>query len=238
MYLKYQPLMMTNNNLLKIIPDNYQKIYDNNLFDKNVDRNRDKNVDRQDNINKKNVKITDKDDRLFWIFYELCYKDSFLEFDKNFKKEKEIKIDSIKKLPEYKDLLKNYKLKILDLENELLNENKITVKGFFALCLVNGINIFYIWDNKYIQILSNNDSEIIYLRNDKNREVELLDKEKAELVISNHFLVENIDKWIKSVNSYTKNELLSISNRLKIVLNNKITKEIIYEAICKKINII
>lgn len=233
MYSKYDSLMMTNNNLNRLIVDNYQKFYDNNVFDKKIEKVKEKN-----NIDKKNIKITDKDDKLFWIFYDLCYKDSFLELDKNFKREKEIKIESIKKLSQYKDLLKNYKLKILDLENEFLNENKITLKGFFALCLINGINIFYIWDNKYIQILSHKNNEIIYLKNDKNKESEILTKDKAELLIENFFLIENIDKWIKSISGYTKNELLLISNRLNLVLNNnKPTKELIYEAICKKINI-
>lgn len=233
MYSKYESLMMTNNNLNNIIPDNYQKFYDNNVFDKARE-----NIREKKNINKKNINITDKDDKLFWIFYDLCYKNSFLELDKNFKREKEIKIQSIKKLLEFKDILKSYKLKILDLENEFLNENKITLKGFFALCLINGINIFYIWDNKYIQVLSNKDNEIIYLRNDKNKEYEILSKDKADLLVNNYFLVENIDKWIKSISSYTKNELLSISNRLNLALNNnKQTKEIIYDAICKKINI-
>ena len=86
--------------------------------------------------------------------------------------------------------------------------------------------------------MSHKNNEIIYLKNDKNKESEILTKDKAELLIENFFLIENIDKWIKSISGYTKNELLLISNRLNLVLNNnKPTKELIYEAICKKINI-
>lgn len=224
--------MMTNENLLKILPDNYQKFYDNNVFDRK-DKCKQKSI-----VVKKSSLLTDKDDKLFWTFYELHFKNSFLEMDKNFKTEKEFKIKTIEKLHLFKDKLKNYKLKIQDLENELLNEKKITNKGFMALCLIYGINLFYFWDYKYIEILSKDNGDLIYIRNDKDSEIKILTKEEADKLIENYYFVENIEKWLKSISGYTKTELLNICTKLKIdIKNSKVTKENLYEVIGKKINI-
>ena len=129
MFEKYNNLMMTDDNINKIIPKKCDTLIKEN--NNNIKKNKTNNYNF----------ITDKDDKLFWLFYQLIFKNDFIEKEKNFQREKEVKINAIEKIRENKDTLKLYKLKIIDIENELLNEKKITIKGFIALCLCYSIVI-------------------------------------------------------------------------------------------------
>ena len=219
-------LMMTSDVIDSLLPkDNYQKFFDQKVFDKQSNK-----------IEKHKIK---HDDELFWLFYRLIFKDEFIDYNKSFQIEKNFKIELVSKLRDIKIKLKNYKLKLNDIENDLVNEKKISVKTFFALCLLYDINIIYIWDFKYFELLCNSEKEIFFIENNKNSEIKILENVSKDKIYDSYFYVENIDKSIKSISSYTKNDLTNICNKLNIRnFDKKNTKEQLYEKICLKINVL
>ena len=54
---------------------------------------------------------------------------------------------------------------------------------------------------------------------------------------NNYFYIENINKPIKSITSYTKDDLLKIAEKLNIDITNKSNKKDIYEKIINKIDL-
>ena len=234
MFTSYNDRMMTNNIINNLIPNNnYQKCFERTVFDKPVF---DKPVNKDKNNNKSFLK---NEDALFWTFYYLNFKDDFIEYEKTFQREKDFKIKVVEKLRNNKNLLKQYKLKIIDIENNLVNEKNINVKTFIALCVLYEINIVYIWDFKFFELLINPNSEIFYIENNKDSNISILNNFEKEKLINNYFYVENIDKWLKCLSYYTKIDLQNICSKLKLNdFDKKTTKEHLYSMISRKINII
>ena len=193
-----------------------------------------------------------KKDSLFWCFYILKYGFSKYEMDigsQHFlieKTEKYANIDLLR-TKENKDLLKINKIKPLsDLEDDLANKERISIKTFFALCVIEKMNILLV-DNRKIYQSINNDSAIINVihRNSKTYEHHI------ELNVSNdaitefrekYYNVSGFDKALKSMTAYKVDELQDICKQLNInILENakdtvnakpkKLTKKDIYELI-------
>jgi hypothetical protein len=72
-----------------------------------------------------------KGDKLFWCFYIILngYEDYELNKSNAFAIEKQFKIQSVEKLKSIKSKLKEMKLKRTEMEDELANKQKITIKG-------------------------------------------------------------------------------------------------------------
>ena len=168
-------------------------------------------------------------DKLFWCFYIIYYGIETYEINKDieFKIEKDFKINVISKIREKKDILKKYKIKKNDLEDEFINQHKITHKGLFALCLIYDINICYIWDHKYIEMIHcDNNIYIITLKDRKPSVLIPNSQEKIEgnKIINNilndcrknNWKIENINKPLKGISSYTLPQLKEIATYLKI----------------------
>ena len=192
-----------------------------------------------------------KNDQLFWCFYIIKNGYDNYEINKNnsFYLEKSIKINSIEKLREKKDLLKINKLKLNEIENELANEKLITIKGFIALLLINDLNIFYVGDSIFYKFISNNDKQIFIVKynkqikklgvnindsngtNDTNKYIKNITETKMELF--------DIAKQIKGISSYKLGDLQDICNKLKINIkdndNKNLKKTLLYETILIKL---
>jgi hypothetical protein len=84
-------------------------------------------------------------DSLFWCFYILKNGFSNYEMEINnqyFVVEKTEKFKYIDLIRKNKDILKLHKIKPLtELEDDLANKDKISVKTFFALCILENINV-------------------------------------------------------------------------------------------------
>jgi len=94
-------------------------------------------------------------DKLFWCFY-IIYKgehDYEQHLADNFITEKNFKIATAEKLKELKDKFKRAKLRISEIEDELINKQCITLKGLHALCLVYDVSIMYVANKKYSEFL-------------------------------------------------------------------------------------
>ena len=201
--------------------------------------NQNKNDKHDKNDKKENfISINDKD-TAFWCFYILNYGiESYNDlYNKKFVTEKEIKIKTIEKIKKNPQLLKNFKLKPVEIELALLNDNKIGIECLFALCIYNDINIMVIKNMTYYEIKVNDDeiTDVIHLNNDifsyeKNADINKYSK---------HYLIENIRKPIKSASSYKVDELIEICKKLSINVidedNKKKTKTKLYSDILTKI---
>ena len=177
-------------------------------------------------------------DVLFWLFYII---DNSLEkyellSNINIVKEKKEKIAYIETMRNNKILLKNNKIKnVSDIENYLLNKNKINIKTFFSLCVIKNLNVIYIDDNKKImfECLNNQENNKTYLLNFKNNNYFITEKheKKKELNKNNYIILDNVDLKIKSISSYKVLDLKNMINILNIKLDCKKNKKELYDII-------
>ena len=173
-------------------------------------------------------------DKLFWSFYVIVHGEHNYDMKANFSTEKEIKIQCIEKLRKIKGELKALKLKLINIEDELLNHKKIGVKSLVALCLLYKINIVYVCNRKFIEIINNPEESLNVIINNKGDIKLKMDAENK--MIDNfretYLRVENIEKPFKSITGYTKAELLDIGNKLDIKgIDSKCSKKDIYDKI-------
>ena len=113
-------------------------------------------------INDENLYSPRQKDKLFWCFYILLYGKEEYDYTLHFFDiEKKFKISAVEKLRNMKAILRVSKLKYTDIECELVNVPKISIKGLHALCIVHNIIITYITENTYY-VLGNTHEEPIY----------------------------------------------------------------------------
>ena len=121
-----------------------------------------------------------------------------------------------------------------DIERELLYEKKITTKSLVALCLLYKINIMYIYNRTYFEIVNDIDKKINIIVNEKgeNKILEDLSDEKINYYRENYLYIDNISKPLKSITSYSKDELINMVEKLDIKdISVKKTKKEMYEKI-------
>jgi len=199
-----------------------------------------------------------KKDSLFWCFYILKYGYSKYEMEvgsQYFTVEKTEKFKYIELLrcKENKDLLKINKIKPLsELEDDLANKERISIKTFFALCIIEKLNILLVDKRKIYQSMNNDSPSInVIHRNSQSYEhyIELnVNNESITNFKETYYNVIGFDDTLKSMTSYKVDELLTLCKKLNIVTgpeptlsasNNtnskikKLTKKDIYELLVK-----
>ena len=95
---------------------------------------------------------TDFNDTLFWCYKLFTEGFKNYEYSRNsvFQTEKTEKIILLSKLKKHKDLLKKHKFKMTTLEDELVQQNEITMYSFNALLLIN--KIYELLDRKKVML--------------------------------------------------------------------------------------
>ena len=174
-------------------------------------------------------------DSLFWCFYILKYGLSKYEMEvgnQHFQIEKQEKfkyIDLLRK-QDTKELIKMHKIKPLSLlEDDLANQERISIKTFFALCIVENINIILIDKRKLYEIITTDDPKIhIIHRNsityEHHIEMDMV-PEKIIMYRETYYKMPNFDASLKSMTSYKVDELLELCKKLDIDVENKTNKE-------------
>jgi hypothetical protein len=240
----------TENNYNDVLNELHDYMLDNNTIDKYLVRfneNNKKPNQQSKNITNKNNKVNSdfffpKDnDTLFWCFYII--QNSMLDYEmtnnKNIIFEKNIKIKYVEKIRKEKKTIKNYKLASLtNIENNLVNDDKINELTFLSLCIIEKINVIIIKKNTYFELITNFDTNNVYLINFSNHKFgfKLIEKTNYDNYIQNMFKIENIQKPIKSLTYYKVDELVDICNKLGIEITNlnngkQKTKKELYELI-------
>lgn len=209
------------------------------------------------NINKtKHIKETmyrpKQKDSLFWCFYILKNGFSNYEMEINnqyFVVEKNEKFKYIEMLRKNKDLLKIHKIKPLtELEDDLANKDKISIKTFFALCMLENINVLLVNKRKVYELLCVDIDEThpinIVHRNNESYE-HSIELDPTEEIIKKYketyYKMSSFDATLKSMSSYKLDELFDLCKKLDINVEikmeeytkkegkKKMTKKDIYE---------
>lgn len=199
------------------------------------------------------------DDKLFWVFYKLLknFDNVDLENINAFKTMKDFKIECVEKVRSQKNILKEFKIQRMLVEDDLTNNDKICFKTFHALCVLHLINVIVIRDNNtYCILCTNNDEKVINIQNYKlirisnvkistmfNNFDVLLDvsttEEELQTILKTYYNIENIEKPVKAFSSYNLNDLCTIANKLNIIIydehGKKKKKQELYEDILKKL---
>ena len=199
-------------------------------------------------------------DKLFWIFYKIINKlnDIDLEYINSFKIMKEFKISSVEKLKNQKNILKDFKIQKGLVEDDLTNNEKISFKTFYGLCVLYLVNVIVIRDNNtYCILCTNNDEKVINLQNYKlikisnvkmssefnNFDIELVDnsftEEDLQKILKTYYNIENIEKPLKAFSNYKLSDLVNIAEKLSINIYDehakKKKKQELYENILQKL---
>jgi len=208
---------------------------------------------RQPRSNEKIIKVKEKDsiyrpkqkDSLFWCFYILKNGYSNYEMEINgqyFTVEKKEKFKYIDMIRKNKDILKIHKIKPLtELEDDLANKERISVKTFFALCILENINAILVDKRKIIELLcvdidDKHPVNIIH-RNNQTYEhhIELIvTPEILQKYRETYYKMINFDSTLKAIGSYNLEELTDLCKKLNINIEPSIdkkkkTKKDIYE---------
>jgi hypothetical protein len=221
-----RPFMFTEENLVK---------YFTNFSSNPI--NKEKSLKNTD-LYKKSVKSTtnslyvpNETDKLFWCFYIIQY--GFTKYEQVFNKfveEKKIKIELIDIIRKNKDILKKNKWKRNIIENELVNESKISIETFMCLLTIFSYSfaikknllffekIIHDDPNKINLIIINQNEIGLYIADNKNQLV--MDFQKKL------WSIENYKKPLKSINNYKIKDLKDIALKLGLTFEKKKKKEI------------
>lgn len=245
-------LQLINNRMLlksNIIDFNRHETYD--IFKKNSDN---QILKDNNNVNKSfknrdiNIFYPNEKDTLFWCYYINRY--GINEYLQNKKKsftiEHNFKITIIEKIRNMKDVLKQYKLKKLEIEDELLNKNKIGLSTFILFMLLDNTNALIVKKNSYQKIIFNHDDKEINLTNffvifndgDKYYIDKLLKDKDIKKIVDERYQVNNFIKPLNAISSYRLKDLQDIAKILKIDLTNSNKNKIkqdLYKEILEKI---
>jgi hypothetical protein len=185
-------------------------------------------------------------DSLFWTYYIMVHGETNYELihTKNELFEKQTKITYIDLIRKNKTIIKSLKIdSIANIENNLTNENKLNVKTVLSLCAVQNINVVFVNNKTYHELIMCSDSPTYILRQYVTQykgtpkyKFELSTTETLNHIYSTLYKVDSFDKPVKSMTSYTLKELQDIAGKLSIPIKktdtgkNKLKTEL-YEEI-------
>ena len=173
-------------------------------------------------------------DKLFWCFYVLL--NGFTEYEMHhtghYALEKAFKISSVEKLRTMKPEIKELKLKISEVEDELVNKEQISVKGLQVLCLIYKVSITYIYGKQYCEFfyagtgtgtgIDTDTGKIGIIRRNEKKEHSLLYEDTIlETIKQTHWFIEQVQKPLKAPSAYTLKELQDICEKLEVSLKYK-----------------
>lgn len=164
------------------------------------------------------------ENKLFWAFY--IFKHSFEDYlllVNKFKVEQDYKINSIIKVRDHKNELKIHKIKRNFIEDELLNEKRISIKTLNCLALIYKLNIIYVKGRTYYIMNYDDETEKgIYscenIIGDKNGQISILKMtpEITKNILDTYYHIENIEKPINAFSSYKAQDLNELAEKLGI----------------------
>jgi hypothetical protein len=190
--------------------------------------------------------IPKQQDSLFVCFYKIINKDVDDKENITFTTEKNLKIEYVDKLRKNKEIVKKYKFaSITHIENQLVNENKIDINTFLTLCVIENINIIYIHNKIYYELLINPESvdDNIHIIHFFDKLTKYGYEGHSQDKIINYkqilFKVDNINKPLKAISFYKIQDLIDTCNKLAIDItsdtNKPKLKKDLYELIIKSL---
>jgi len=180
-------------------------------------------------------------DTLFWCFYIIQHGISNYEMvhSDGFKDSSEIKIGLVYTVREHKELLKKNKWKKNIIEDNLVNQETISVTTFMCICAISNINIVYIDGRKVYTLINNEDDLNIIEKTSHGYRIFIGDetekKRQYKECIDKLWQIDNLKKPLRGISSYKAKDLQDIGTKLQIdiLTDKKIPKKksIIYKLI-------
>lgn len=172
---------------------------------------------------------------LFWCFYKIINGEFNFVLNKGFKEEINTKIGFVEDLREKKAELKQNKIKVISLETDIINNKDIDINSLHALCILYKKNILYLCDNCFFNMIQNDDGDDeIYLIKKKDKGYEFKENiglDRVKYFKNNYYEIQNLNKPIKAINNYSKEELTIFAKKLNFEVNTKSNKQELYEKI-------
>lgn len=226
-----QDYMFTGDNLKQFNKNNFglnrqnaKKLRNDKFVSLNTDKDKEKDKENLKEKSKDNIYKPFQTDSLFWCFYILKYGLSKYEMEvgnQHFPIEKAEKFKYIELLRTKKDILKINKIKPLsDLENDLANNPRISIKTFFALCIIEKINILLVDKRKIYESITNDETKVnVIHRNGVSFEHSIefnVPDDKLANFRDTYYKVQGFDSGLKSMTSYKVDELLELCKKFDI----------------------
>lgn len=205
-----------------------------------MEENSPKNIPKSPSIEKKiieNKRKIDPDtiyqpkqkDSLFWCLYILKHGYFNYEMEINghyFVVEKQEKFKYIEMLRKNKELIKIHKIKpFTELEDDLANKDRISVKTFFALCVLENINVLLVNKRKIFELtcvdIDKGHSVHVIHRNNNTMEHHMevdTSVSKLQHYRDTYYKCDTLDSSLKAISSYKLDELLELCKKLDINL--------------------
>jgi hypothetical protein len=228
--------MFFNDNITKY-NQNYKLKNNSKIKNKDI-----KNKNKNNYLENTNYFKPTEKDKLFWCFFIIINNFNHYLLNKNnlFKIEKEFKIDLISRIRNIKPELKKYKIKINEVENELVSDDNITLNIINVLSLIYKKSVIIMKKNIYCFFNYGNENVFIIekINNDYVLHLERNNENDVNNIKNNKLLVD-YKKPIKSISFYKLGDLQEIAEKLKINIiddkSKKKTKKGLYEEILNKI---
>ena len=172
-------------------------------------------------------------DTLFWCFYiiqngvssyELIHKNEFRE-------EKSHKIAMVGKVRENKELLKKHKWKRRQIEDELVNQKRISRKVFLCLCAMHDINACLINERMAYMFTSSDSSSDVQILNKTEAGYEIfigtLEERQRKLNACRDtcWCIDSLSKPLRGISSYRIKDLQEICCKLNLSIYNDENKK-------------
>jgi len=182
-------------------------------------------------------------DTLFWcINVFIKGMDVIYSSNNKFTSEKNEKFLLVPLLRNNKQLLKNEKIKLKNVEGNLSVDANITFETLIGLAIVLKFNVIYTTEILFYEKIFDPSWKTCYIKkNINNHGVWIKEKDPEYYEIKgNKIVVDNIDKPLKTLSSYKKGELQDICKKLKIQFEfegqKKFTKKKLYSLIQEQLN--
>jgi len=159
-----------------------------------------------------------QEDNLFWIYYIMIntidkYK---MLGEHTYRIEKEEKMKCIEYLKPNKGLLKDIKSKVNECENDLMNNQKISIYTFISLCIIKNLNPCIIFKNIYFIYDLNEEPSFIIHKVNNMYGYEPYNETIYNAYITNKYHISNINKPINAISNYKVDEIKKLCNILGI----------------------
>ena len=220
---------------------NIKKILNNICFINDKEKHIEKEKKEKKEKIKDNFFVKEKD-KLFWFWYifENGY-DNYEMLGKNtFQTEMKLKTSLVETIHKEKRNLKSYKMKINDIEQDILYSKHISIQSFMIILALNRINLVYYTDVIYYENMIFDDKTIVIYHNKDNDIYEMKESNIIETIKNEKYIVQSLDKRIKAISNYKVSEIKEIASKLKIEImkttGKSFTKKELYEKIVQKLS--
>lgn len=164
-------------------------------------------------------------DYLFWCWYifskglsEFYIETEIQTNNIKFTLKKNVKISLIEKLRSDKKKLKQLKIKLNNLEDNLLYGEKLNLETFIALISLEDCNMIFINDKLYYELYNDTNKKTVYIcqTDDKYGICTTEPFPDCATLKTNKMVVENINKPLKSISAYKADEIRELCKKFNI----------------------